>query len=204
MNNKTFLVYLLVIKFSKSFYSKREALRPTSSAQAVLHPIFTVQGFRLSTTLCVYTVLKYMYPLKRLIFYHQVSFHFNKLVPGLNKAHVWSFCSNSQHQSHFANKILLQIKSALPNIKTSINQKCNVCFTVCENPNMSLRQQFQREGECYFPKWICGLLPLLPVFFSGVFFSRLPETKEAVASIGRQFHSKKPTWGKACDKECHS
>ena len=134
---------------------------------------------------------------------------FSRVVPGLNKAHVWSFGSNSQHQSHFPNKILLQIKSALPNIKTPIDQKCNVCFTVCEHPNKSFHQQFQeeerREKKCYIPKWISRLLPLLPVFFSGVFFSRLPKTKEAFGIINRKTVPQKEThMEKAHDKEWHS
>lgn len=129
-----------------------------------------------------------------------------RLVPGLNEAHMWSFCSNSQHQSHFPNKILLQIKSALPNIKTSIDQKCNVCFTVCEYPNKSLRQQFQEEGGRqrgrYFPKWTHLYCQFSSQVFSLVVY--LKQRKHLALAKGRRFHSKKPTQAKAYDRQCHS
>lgn len=114
---------------------------------------------------------------------------------------MWSFCSNSQHQSHFPNKILLQVKSALPNIKTSINQKCNVCFTVCENPTYLCVSSFKREGgrregRRYFSKWLSGFLPLFPAFLLGVFFSRLPGGREVgrkhLASANGSFIARSP------------
>lgn len=118
-----------------------------------------------------------------------------KLIPGLNKAHMWSFCSNSQHESHFPNKILLEIKSALPNIKTSINQKCNVCFTVCEKPNKSFCEQFKREGVIFPNGCLISYLYFQLScweFSSAVYLGWVRGRRKHLASAnGRQVHREK-------------
>lgn len=73
------------------------------------------------------------------------------------------------------------------------------------NLSISSFKEEERREKCYIPKWISRLLPLLPVFFSGVFFSRLPKTKEAFGIINRKTVPQKEThMEKAHDKEWHS
>lgn len=66
--------------------------------------------------------------------YRSVIFCVHLLLPGLYDSNMRPFCSNSQHHCYFSNKVFLQIKSTLANVVTSINEKCNISFTVCKHP----------------------------------------------------------------------
>lgn len=65
---------------------------------------------------------------------HLVTYCRDLFSPGLYHSNVRPFRSNSQHDSYFSNKVFLQIKSTLANVVTSVDEECNISFTVCEHP----------------------------------------------------------------------
>ena len=153
-------------------------------------------------------------PAKRIICCH--SRHHSSLLPfsqGWYLAWTRPTCGPSvpipNIRATFPTKFFCRLNRRCPILKLpSIRNAMSALQSVNTQTNLSISSFKRKKGErkkCYIPKWISRLLPLLPVFFSGVFFSRLPKTKEALGIINRKTVPQKEThMDKAHDKEWHS